>query len=188
MLAKVVPVAVLAASTILCGCVVEERVAYVHFPPPPEAAEVVAVAPTPDRVYIRGHWEWEGSRYVWVGSRYIRRPNPHAAWVEAHWQSSPRGWYWQNGHWAESHKAKVSGTSTPFTTAPSVTVQGSSPEVQVEVEPAQPQTAAPAGLPPAPTYMPPPPPANPPAPPSQNPPPSGAAPVPQRYLVPSAEY
>jgi hypothetical protein len=159
MIGKWVPVAVLAASTVLSGCVEEERVAYVRPAPSPEAVEVVAVAPGPDNVYVRGHWEWDGSRYVWVISRSIRRPSPHAVWIPAHWQNSPHGWYWQAGRWAGGRKEKPSVVATP---AP-VIIEESSPAA-----PANPAAPA-ASVPPAPTYLPPPPPANPPPPPAAAP-------------------
>jgi len=154
MIGKWVPVALLAASTVLDGCVEEERVVYVRPAPlSPGAAEVVATAPGPDTVYVRGHWEWDGSRYVWAVSRLVRRPLPHAVWVEAHWQNSPQGWYWQAGHWAGGHKEK-----TPVAAAPAI-IEESPPAA-----PANPAAPA-ASVPPAPTYLPPPPPANPPPPP-----------------------
>jgi hypothetical protein len=143
-------------------------VVYVRSAPPPTATEVVAVAPGTEHVYVRGHWEWDGARYAWVHSHYVKRPYPHATWVEAHWQDSPHGWYWQPGHWAERHPGKAPALAA---IAPSG-VQGS-PSAPPQVEP-QGDAAAqlPAGVPPAPTYVPPPPPANP-------PPPPAAAPVPQ---------
>jgi hypothetical protein len=178
--------AVLALTTLLSGCVAEERVVYVQSGPPPEsAAEVVAVAPGPDHVFIRGHWEWNGSRYAWVHSRYLHRPRALAVWVEGHWQSSPRGWYWQEGAWVDAQRvgkvkrARIYG-APGVPAAPPVVVEegtaevplGAAPPAQTEAPPAQ------ANVPPAPSYMPPPPPANRPPPPGA---PGGIGP--QRYTV-----
>jgi len=171
----------LGACTVLAGCVGEDRVAYVQAAPPPEAAEIVAVSPGPEYLSVRGHWEWDGSHYVWKHSRYLRRPHARAVWVEAHWQNTDRGWYWQEGHWAEVNARKVKVPRSYAVPVP----PGAPPEVPEGIEeegaPAA-QAGPPAGVPAAPAYVPPPPPAN-------RPPPPGAV-VPQRYAVPTpgAEY
>jgi len=163
----------------LSGCYAEDdEMMVVRSAPPPEAAEVVAVSPGPDHVFIRGHWEWNGSRYVWKHGRYLRRPSDRAVWVEGHWQSSELGWFWQAGHWAEVQGHRVRAPRVITTPAPEIVEEG-----QGGMELATPHPTKP--VPPAPTYMPPPPPASPP------PPPSGATPAtPQRYVAPAsgAEY
>jgi hypothetical protein len=182
----------LALSALLGGCVDEERVVYVRSVPPPEAAEVVAATPGPGYYYVRGHWEWNGARYVWKPSRYIRRPHARAAWVEGHWQSSPQGWYWEPGHWTTAGKAPhVYTVPTAPPAAPPVIVEEQAPppangEEEEFVSPPQSPTATPKGVPQAPTYLPPPPPATRPLPPS----PTAPAPVPQRYVAPTpgSEY
>jgi WXXGXW repeat (2 copies) len=76
MIVRWVPVVTaLAASAALGGCVEEERVGYVESAPasPPQAAEVVGGSPGPGNVFVRGHWGWDGSRYVWVQGRYLHR-------------------------------------------------------------------------------------------------------------------
>jgi WXXGXW repeat (2 copies) len=175
----------LAVSAVLSGCVDEERVVYVRSVPAPEAAEVVAVAPGPGYYYARGHWEWNGSHYVWKQSRYIRRPHAHAVWVEGHWQSSPQGWYWQAGHWAEAgrmhgpHVYTVPAAPAPAA-PPAVIEEDGPPAGQVEEDfatPPQGQAAPKHAVPPAPTYLPPPPPASRPSPPAG---------VQQRYVAPTA--
>jgi hypothetical protein len=179
---------VLAASVMLGGCIDEDRVVYVRSAPPPEAAEVVAVSPGPDHLYIRGHWEWDGTHYVWKHSRYLRRPNDRAVWVEGHWQSSEMGWFWQPGHWTDVAGRKVRAPRVVVApAAPQAEEEEGSPGAQVEVpfatpQPSQaPRSRGASQVPPAPTYMPPPPPAAP-------PPPAGASP--QRYVAPTpgAEY
>jgi hypothetical protein len=167
---------VLALSAVLSGCVEEDRVAYVQSVPPPEAAEVVAVAPTPDHVFIRGHWEWNGTRYVFKRGRYIRRPHDYAVWVEGHWQNTDRGWYWQGGHWGEAQARKVVvGAPHVYATPPPATAE-------VEEDDGTAAATPRAAVPPAPAYLPPPPP------PSRALPPGAAQP--QRYVAPApgAEY
>ena len=68
-------------------------------PPPPPVVGVVGVAPGPGYVWTDGFWDLRGSRWVWVGGRWMRPPRPHAAWVPGYW--APRGghYYWRRGYW-----------------------------------------------------------------------------------------
>lgn len=67
--------------------------------PPPDRVEVMTVAPSPDHVWVNGHWQWAGASYAWVPGHWAARPHPHAAWVPGRWRARPRGWVWINGHW-----------------------------------------------------------------------------------------
>jgi len=151
------------------GCIAEEHEAYVGEVPEQDATEVVDVASAPGSAYAPAHWEWNGSRYVWARARFLVRPQPNAHWVEAHWQSSPRGWYWQEGHWIEARPARA---HRHLNHAPTPTVPPEPPEGAGPQEEGAP--AADPNVPPAPTYAPPPPPA------TMPPPPPGA--MPQHYL------
>ncbi len=192
------PLAIVAATALFgCGCCVEEeRVAYVRSAPQPTAEEVVEVAPGPGYVHIRGHWGWDGSKYVWVKGRYARRPTARAAWVEGHWQSSAQGWYWEEGHWVEAHpKAphRLPPMYAPLPATPQVEVAPEAPgqlapapldddSPKYLVPPTPPSGGAPRpvpprqAMPPAPGYAPPP--AN------AVPPPGAVVPEPQRYAAP----
>ena len=155
------PVPMLVAAALFGGCIEEDRTVDVQSAPPPPATESLPESPRPTgTVFVRAHWAWDGSHYVWVPARTLRRPNPQAVWVEAHWQSSPRGWYWEAGHWA--------GGSEP---------RRSPPAAAQDEPPPGPMETPPQGVPPAPTYLPPPPPVNPP------PPPPASALPPQRTLL-----
>src|SRR5579859_1629914 len=98
MMEKLAPLALVAASTLLGGCI-EEHVVYARAVPDQDVEEIVEVSPGAGSVYISGHWEWNGARYVWVRAHYIKRPASGMVYVEAHWQNTPKGWYWQQGHW-----------------------------------------------------------------------------------------
>ena len=163
MIGKVASIVLAMSALGLGGCIAEERVAYVRAVPEPDASEVVEVSPGAGSVYIAGHWEWNGARYVWARAHYLQRPQPNLYWLEGHWQNSPQGWYWQAGHWVD---LKAMHPHRPR------------PHVGPAQPPASPEAPEEPGanVPPAPTYAPPPPPAN-------IPPPPGA--VQQRYLQPS---
>jgi hypothetical protein len=73
----------------------------INIGPPAPRVERIPVAPGPGYVWRRGYWSWSGSRYVWLGGSYIRRPYSGAAWIPGHWVHGPnRGWFYRPGHWS----------------------------------------------------------------------------------------
>ncbi len=74
-------------------------VVYVDVAPPVEQIEVVGVAPSGEHVWIRGHYSWSGSAYVWLPGRWEVRPRVRARWVPGGWRRYHRRWYWVEGHW-----------------------------------------------------------------------------------------
>src|ERR1700676_3570731 len=70
-------------------------------PPPPQQAEVPPPAPTPEMVWMSGHWSWdpETRAYVWVRGEYAAPPRPRAAWMPGRWIQRPEGWVCEDGRW-----------------------------------------------------------------------------------------
>lgn len=66
-------------------------------PPPPVVIETRPYPPAPHAVWIDGHWEWTGRRYVWVAGFWEMRPRGH--WAPGHWRTVPGGWAWAPGGW-----------------------------------------------------------------------------------------
>lgn len=67
--------------------------------PPPPRTEVIGVAPSPNHVWVRGYWAWQGRHHVWrPGHWELRRHGEH--WVDGHWRAHRNGWVWVPGHWA----------------------------------------------------------------------------------------
>ena len=65
--------------------------------PPPPRVEVVP-EPREGFIYERGHYEWDGQRYVWVEGKFIEKREDHK------WRPyvlEPRGekWHFRAGHW-----------------------------------------------------------------------------------------
>lgn len=83
--------------------VVEERVVYVQEPPPPPRREVIVERerPSPEHIWVEGHWRWAGHGYDWVGGHWDHFPGGgRREWVGGHWQNRPgQGWDWVEGHW-----------------------------------------------------------------------------------------
>jgi hypothetical protein len=81
----------------LAGCV---REVIVRNRPPVERVEVIEARPSPQHVWIAGHWTWEGE-WVWVKGHWEAPPRERAEWVPGHWVERPNGWVWVEGHWRD---------------------------------------------------------------------------------------
>jgi hypothetical protein len=52
-----------------------------------------------ERAYwVRGHWDWNGFQYVWVGGHYVER-QVGLYWVPGRWVARDGQWVWIGGHW-----------------------------------------------------------------------------------------
>ena len=64
----VILVSLVAVLVSLTGCIVEQhpvhRVVVVREVPPPVRQEVLGIAPSPQHIWVHGHWEWH-DRWVW---------------------------------------------------------------------------------------------------------------------------
>jgi hypothetical protein len=74
------------------------EVVYVSQPPPPVIVERRWAPPSPQHVWIPGHYVWNGGAYVWFGGYYEYPPHPHAVYHPAHWQHKSGGWVLIEGH------------------------------------------------------------------------------------------
>ncbi len=74
------------------------RVVYVRKAPPPVRVEVRSARPFPNAVWIAGHWQWNGVRFVWVSGKWVK-PQSGRVWVPGHWRQTRHGWRWVPGRW-----------------------------------------------------------------------------------------
>jgi WXXGXW repeat (2 copies) len=73
---------------------------YIHVRPPRIRIERHRPArPSPNHVWIGGHYRYEGRHYVWEPGHWEAGPRSGAVWVSGHWRHSRHGWYWVDGHW-----------------------------------------------------------------------------------------
>ena len=89
-------------AALLTGCAgppPARGVVYVDVAPPAEQIEVVGVAPSAQHLWIRGHYQWNGSSYSWVPGHWEARPRARAKWVPGRWRRYNARWYWVEGHW-----------------------------------------------------------------------------------------
>jgi hypothetical protein len=64
--------------------------------PPPERVEVIPAAPSPNHVWVRGHWGWSGREYLWTSGRYIEGRSGYR-WEEGRWDHRGNGHVWIEG-------------------------------------------------------------------------------------------
>ena len=74
---------------------------YVRVGPPPPRHEVMPPPPHehPGWVWHEGYHRWDGHAYAWVPGTYVAPPYEHARWIPGHWDNTPRGYMWVDGHW-----------------------------------------------------------------------------------------
>lgn len=69
--------------------------------PPPPRAEVMPAEPSPDHVWIAGHWERDPDKWTWVEGEWIKPPFLPVRWVPGYWRHQLGKFHWVSGHWAD---------------------------------------------------------------------------------------
>lgn len=92
--ARAAPPAIVIAPTAPPGAV--RLVQYQPPPPPPRARPIPA--PRAGKVWVQGHWEWRGNRYIWRDGHWVgMRPGQH--YVQPSWVERNGRWHYQGGRW-----------------------------------------------------------------------------------------
>jgi hypothetical protein len=72
----------------------------VNSKPPVEKVEVIPVAPSPQHIWIKGNWHWDGHAWIWhPGSYQVARVGLH--WVPAHYVEKGNSVTYVGGHWSK---------------------------------------------------------------------------------------
>ena len=71
----------------------------VRVAPPAARVEVPPPRPSPDRVWIEGHWARRGNETVWMNGVWATPPDPSMVWEKESWNQRGRDWYYTEGHW-----------------------------------------------------------------------------------------
>lgn len=74
-------------------------VVVVESEPPAEIEEEVGPCPGVNYVWIKGHWQWDGIRWVRVHGQWVARPNAGAVWMPGYWVRDKHHWRWTEGYW-----------------------------------------------------------------------------------------
>lgn len=67
--------------------------------PPPAREEVIVARPSPEHLWIKGHWGLRNGEFEWIGGRWVRPEPGFHAWVDGRWEHDRRGWVFVEGHW-----------------------------------------------------------------------------------------
>lgn len=83
---------------LLSGCVVLQAD---HPPIPPTPAEQVPLPPRSSSTLIwrPGHFDWNGSAYVWIPGEWVERAGHGTLWQDGYWERAERGSVWVPAHW-----------------------------------------------------------------------------------------
>jgi hypothetical protein len=66
--------------------------------PPAEQAETVGVVGV-GQAWVKGHWSWDGARYVWVPGHTMLVPEGYRSWEPGHWYPNAGHWFYRTGYW-----------------------------------------------------------------------------------------
>ena len=73
--------------------------AEVESAPPADIEEEVGPCPGVDYVWVKGHWQWDGYRWVRIHGHWGARPHSSAMWVPGYWTEHHHHWRWTEGYW-----------------------------------------------------------------------------------------
>jgi len=73
-------------------------------PYPAVPAPLTELVPTPPRssvplIWRPGHYDWNGSRFVWVPGRWVDRAGHGTLWQDGYWKRRGSGYVWVPAHW-----------------------------------------------------------------------------------------
>jgi WXXGXW repeat (2 copies) len=99
---KCTMLAAVLAISLMTGCVQNQAPDVSPYPPvpsliseeipkPPVAAEALMWQP--------GHWDWNGTGYVWAKGQYVPAAGHGSLWMPGWWSRTPNGWTWMPPHW-----------------------------------------------------------------------------------------
>jgi hypothetical protein len=94
MLAAALAVGLLAG----CGQVPEAN----PYPPVPALLQDTPTKPPVTEealMWQPGHWDWNGSGYIWAKGQYVPAAGHGNLWVPGWWSRTDTGWVWQPAHW-----------------------------------------------------------------------------------------
>jgi hypothetical protein len=92
----------LAALGLLAGCASNSGPGSNPYPPvPAPLAETMPKPPVTGQelVWQPGHWDWNGTGYVWQPGQYVPAAGHGRLWQPGWWAHTPSGWQWQPPHW-----------------------------------------------------------------------------------------
>src|ERR1035437_3795003 len=85
---------------------------------PAASQEIIEERPSPQHVWIAGHWRWQDGRYAWIAGRWDLPPRANTVWIEPRWEKRGNGFVLAGGYWQENAPAVSNGVAVPTSSAP----------------------------------------------------------------------
>lgn len=101
MLRKLV-IAAMLTGTLGAVTVPASAVIIVRQAPPPPRAETVPEARR-GHLWVPGHWDWRGKRYVWVKGNYMRERRGYM-YDQPAWEEREGKWHRTGGNWRRGNR------------------------------------------------------------------------------------
>jgi hypothetical protein len=88
--------------------------AMVDRPLAPAANDTPGEQPSPQHIWVPGHWRWSEGSYVWETGRWEVPPTPSVQWIAPQWQQQANGYTLREGYWQEADATQpVAQASAP---------------------------------------------------------------------------
>lgn len=98
----------------------------------PAANDVPGDQPSPQHVWVPGHWRWSEGAYVWETGRWEIPPAANVTWQAPTWEKQANGYVLREGFWGEAPPPVT--VAQPSTPPPAeVVVTTAPPPVQREI-------------------------------------------------------
>lgn len=78
-----------------------------YLPPPPPQQEVIVPSPSPQFVWIAGHWDRTPDKWKWNPGTWVKPPFFNAYWSPGYWQHRGGKYVWEDAHWAAANQGVV---------------------------------------------------------------------------------
>ncbi len=122
---------------------------------PASGQEIIEERPSPQHVWIGGHWRWQDGRYAWIAGRWDLPPRAGLVWVDPRWEKRGTGFalaggYWQDGAPGATAVASAPAMPTPMVVAPPPAVVYAPPPASVGAPSAPPTVVVVEQAPPPP--------------------------------------
>jgi len=79
----------------------------------PGAADAMSPQPSPQYVWVGGHWHWNGGQYGWVAGAWTLPPVENAVWIAPRWDATGNGFVLAEGYWQQTSAAPIAAEAPP---------------------------------------------------------------------------
>jgi len=75
---------------------------YMSEAPPEPQIEEPGERPSPNQVWVSGHWRFLKGEYTWQAGEWLQ-VQPGKRWIPAYWHKGSKGWRFFPGFWEKAH-------------------------------------------------------------------------------------